>query len=141
MRPQNGGCLRKPWLASPYPVPHRREQRPGSAHQRQHHRRILRRVRAAGLRHQRRRNQHQHRTSQKHNRRSLHPFPPINLQTPTPQGRAPILLFITAVAIGVTTGTAAPTNSTTLLPLAKLTGRKASATHTFPELSRSEERR
>ena len=43
--------------------------------------------------------------------------------------------FFTAVASGVTTGTAAPTNSTTLVPLAKVTGTKALATQTLPELS------
>jgi len=61
--------------AAPASAPHCREQRSRAAYQRQHHRRVLRRIQAPSLRAQRRRNQ-QHECNSKHyQRRVLHRYP------------------------------------------------------------------
>jgi hypothetical protein len=67
--------LFRPSAPRPHPRPHCREQRSRAAYQRQHHRRVLRRIQAPSLRAQRRRNQ-QHECNSKHyQRRVLHRYP------------------------------------------------------------------
>ena len=65
----------------PQPRAHPGEQCPRTAYQGQHHRRVLRRIRAAALPIQRSRHQQHQRTPEKQNTRLLHEIPPLPTRT------------------------------------------------------------
>lgn len=142
----------------PHPCAQSRIQRASRSNQRQHRRRVLRRIRTPGLRVQRYRHREINHTSEKNKRESLHKHPqsfteslplfriasngpslPIPKYPRSPvrrqhHGRVPKVLFFTPTASGVTTGAASPTNCVTLVPCPTLLPSKF-ALHTLPEPS------